>query len=426
MSVKNGGELHMNTAILHYSAPPVVGGVEMVIHAHAEQFLAAGMPITVIAGRGQASALPPGAAYTQIAEIDSLHPEISAATEVLNSGTIPDSFDGLVGSLMDQIQPVLSQYDNLIVHNVFTKHFNLPLTAALFRLMDAGSIKNCIAWCHDLTWSSERSRGKVFSAYPWDLLKTYKSQITYVAISQQRRKELIETTGCPSDKVRVVYNGVDPALMLGLSTEAKRLIDSMDILSADLILLMPVRITKAKNIELAIRVVEALKKMRCSARIILTGPPDPHDTESMAYFRSLLELRRQMGVENEMKFVYEFGPNPDEGLIIDRKTVFELYRVVDALFMPSHKEGFGMPLVEAGILGLPIITTRVPSYSELMDGKALAVPPDMDPTDLAKEILNWLESKPEYHNKVKVRRSLTWKVIFERDILRLLTKPAHP
>ena len=42
----------MNTAILHYSAPPVVGGVEAVISAHAEVFQRNGYPVTVVAGRG--------------------------------------------------------------------------------------------------------------------------------------------------------------------------------------------------------------------------------------------------------------------------------------------------------------------------------------------------------------------------------------
>ncbi len=416
----------MKTAILHYSAPPVVGGVEMVIQAHAEQFLSAGLPVTVIAGRGQAAALPRGADFIRINEIDSLNPEIAAATEILNSGTVPDTFDSLCTRLVECLQPVVVNFDNLIVHNVLTKHFNLPLSAALLRLVDAGSIRHCIAWCHDLTWSSTSSRHKVFSANPWELLKTYNRRITYVAISQQRRKELIETTGCPPDRVRVVYNGVDPEVMLGISSEAKRLIESMDLFSSDLVLLMPVRITKAKNIELAMRVVAELKGMNFAAKVVLTGPPDPHDPDSMAYFESLLALRRDLGVEKEMKFVYEYGTMPDEGCIIDRKTVFELYRVADAMFLPSHKEGFGMPLVEAGLLGLPIISTRVPSLSELMDGKALVITPDMDHTDLAKAILNWLESKPEYHNRVKTRKNYTWSSIFNHDILPLLKEsPDH-
>ena len=150
----------MKTAILHYSAPPVIGGVEAVIQAHAAQFAAAGLPLTVITGRGEAASLPEGVNFIRIAALDTLDPEISAATDILNGGQIPDNFESLVNRLTGQLRPLLSEFDHLIVHNVLTKHFNLPLTTALFRLMDEGTLRHTVAWCHDLTWSSPNSRSK--------------------------------------------------------------------------------------------------------------------------------------------------------------------------------------------------------------------------------------------------------------------------
>ena len=54
------------TAILHYSAPPIVGGVESVIQAHAQVFLQAGYPVTVIAGRGEQASLPAGTGFVTL------------------------------------------------------------------------------------------------------------------------------------------------------------------------------------------------------------------------------------------------------------------------------------------------------------------------------------------------------------------------
>ena len=48
-------------ALLHYSAPPVIGGVEAVLSAHADALLAAQYPVTIITGRGDSLALPTGA-----------------------------------------------------------------------------------------------------------------------------------------------------------------------------------------------------------------------------------------------------------------------------------------------------------------------------------------------------------------------------
>jgi hypothetical protein len=81
---------------LHYSAPPVVGGVENVILAHVRLFSEAGYPITVVAGRGNRDALPPGVGLVHIPELDSQHPQILEMSHELDQGTIPPDFEHMV------------------------------------------------------------------------------------------------------------------------------------------------------------------------------------------------------------------------------------------------------------------------------------------------------------------------------------------
>ena len=145
-------------AMLHYTAPPIIGGVESVLEAHACLFRQAGFDVTVIAGRGAESALAKGVHFQQIPELDSLHSRVASIGAALEQGCIPDDFDAMTTGLAQRLAPILSRFDHLIVHNVFTKHFNLPLTAALFELLDAQVIQHCIAWCHDFTWTSPHSR----------------------------------------------------------------------------------------------------------------------------------------------------------------------------------------------------------------------------------------------------------------------------
>ena len=47
-----------STAILHYSASPVIGGVEAVIDAHVHLLTEAGYSVAVIAGQGEAASFP--------------------------------------------------------------------------------------------------------------------------------------------------------------------------------------------------------------------------------------------------------------------------------------------------------------------------------------------------------------------------------
>ncbi len=409
-----------SVAILHYTAPPVVGGVEAVMLAHAQTLAQAGYPVTIVAGKGEAGVLPEGADLVLVPEIDSQHAEIMRMGTQLEQGRVPPGFEAMRERLEEALAPILARFDNLIVHNVFTKHFNLPLTAALDRLLDGEDAPHCIAWCHDFTWTSPSSSSKVHPGYPWDLLRTQRPDVTYVVVSQRRQEELAKLFGCPADEVRVIYNGVDPQALLGLSPEGATLVERLGLLEQDLVLLMPVRVTQAKNIEYALRVVASLKARGCRPRLVLTGPPDPHDVESMAYFRSLQALREELGVEEEMRFVFESGPDPDRGYIIDASVVGDLFRVSDLMFMPSHREGFAMPVLEAGLAGIPVVCTGVPAAVEIGGEDLLTFGLDEAPERLAARILAWAEGSPVHRLRRRVRQRYTWQAIFRRDIEALL------
>ncbi|MFQ5856420.1 MAG: glycosyltransferase family 4 protein [Anaerolineae bacterium] len=407
-------------AILHYTAPPIVGGVEAVIEGHVRVFVEAGYPVIVVAGRGDQTALPSGANFVLVPEVDSQHPEVAEVGYALEQGDMPSDFEGLVTRLADMLAPTLSSFDNLIIHNIFTKHFNLPLTAALYRLLDSGIIQRCIAWCHDFTWTSPSSRSKVHPGYPWDLLRTYRSDVTYVVVSRSRQRELAELFGCSPEEIHVIFNGVDPDVLLGLSRTGSDLVARLGLLESDLVLLMPVRVTQAKNIEYALRVVAGLKARGCRPKLVLTGPPDPHDVGSIAYFDSLRELRRQLDVEDEMRFVLESGPNPEEPFIVDGPVVADLFRACDVMFMPSHREGFGIPVLEAGLVGVPVVCTDVPAAQEIGGEDVTVFDAAEEPARVAEQILAWAEQSPVHRLRRRVRQKYTWRAIFERDIKPLL------
>ena len=409
------------TAILHYTAPPVIGGVEGVIDAHARVFLQHDYPVSIIAGKGALNALPHGCDLKLIPELDSQHPDILAAGAILEQGQVPQNFAALSGRLRETLAPQLSRFENVIVHNVFTKHFNLPLTAALFDLLDEGVIKNCIAWHHDFTWTSPRSRSKVHPGYPWDLLRTYRPDVTQVTISQSRQEELAGLYGCSPQAIRVIYNGVSPAEMFGFTAETWDLVKRLDLLTADLVLLMPVRVTRLKNIEYALEVAAALKAEGLRIKLVLTGPPDPHDEQSMAYFHSLQKLRDDLGLHEEMRFVFESGPDADQPYLIGLDVVAGLYRAADMLFMPSRQEGFGMPVLEAGLLGMPVVvSTTVPAAEEIGGEDVLRFELDQPPRQLAERLLTWAEDDHRLRFARRTRQNYTWQAIFRQDIEPLL------
>ena len=417
---KKGG---LKTAIVHYSAPPVIGGVEAVIEAHVHELLAHGYPVRVIAGRGEKAALPDGAELAVIAEMGTQHSQALEAGRLLAQGERPENFEALKQALVERLDPALADRDVVIVHNIFGKHFNLPLTAALLDLRVARPKQRWIAWGHDFTWTSPNSRHKVHPGYPWDLLRGYRSDVIYVVVSQQRQQELAELFGVNPQVIQVIYNGVDPGVILGLSAQGRELARRLGLLQSDLNLLMPVRVTKAKNIELALRVTAVLKQAGAALKVVVTGPPDPHEEKSMAYYRSLLALRKDLDVEDDLRFVFETPLDSggdlqtDAGTVVAMRVVGELYRLSDALLMPSHREGFGMPVLEAGLMGLAVFSAEaVPAAREIGAPQAVIFPNDTTPEQLALRIKEWMADDPIYQQRRRARTGYTWQALFERQI----------
>jgi glycosyltransferase involved in cell wall biosynthesis len=183
---------------------------------------------------------------------------------------------------------------------------------------------------------------------------------------------------------------------------------------------MPVRVTQAKNIEYALRLLASLKARRCCPKLVLTGPPDPHDADSMAYFHSLQALRQQLGLEDEMRFAFESGPEPGQPYTLEAEVVGDLLRLADLMLMPSHREGFAMPVLEAGLAGVRVACTRVPAAVEIGASDVILFDAEDPPHRLAGRILSWASRSRTYRMRRRVRQNYTWQTIYERDIKPLL------
>ncbi len=83
----------MKIALLHYSAPPIVGGVESMLAHQARQMAAAGHAVCVVAARG--ADLDPEIPLRCTPLIDSLHATVLAVKQQLDTGQVTADFHTL-------------------------------------------------------------------------------------------------------------------------------------------------------------------------------------------------------------------------------------------------------------------------------------------------------------------------------------------
>jgi glycosyltransferase involved in cell wall biosynthesis len=399
-------------ALLHYSAPPIVGGVESVLGHHARLMADAGHQVQIVAGRGEQT--DPRIPFIHLPMADSRHPEVLAIKAELDAGHLPPGFAKLADSLTANFNEILEDVDILIAHNVCSLNKNLALTAAVRNLANLSHLR-IILWHHDLAWTTARYRAELHEGYPWDLLRQAWKGVKQVTISEMRQRELAELFQTSPEEIDVIPNGVDAAGFHKLEQQTRQYVKQLDLLQAAPLLLLPVRITPRKNIELALRVCASLSDHFPDTKLVVTGPLGPHNPANVKYFEKLTNLRKELGLDHVVSFLAELTTEyiPDE-------VISDFYHLADALFLPSYEEGFGIPILEAGLAGLPIFCSDIPPLRSLGGSYVNYFSPDADPNELASLILNRLSSNHVFQRRLVVRQQYTWERIYAQKISPLL------
>ncbi|MCK4271985.1 glycosyltransferase family 4 protein [bacterium] len=399
-------------ALLHYSCPPVIGGVEFVLEAHARLLAGHGHWAKIIAGRGQSFS-----AQVQVEMI----PEMRTLNDVdvqlqgeLDEGVISGRFHDLKDKLMARLRPSLVPMTHCIVHNVMTMPFNLVLTAALHELIDELSPQTkFIIWCHDAALRDPNYAIKRRNQFPWDLLGKANPLARYVTISKLRARQITELMGLSPDQMTVVPNGVDLRSFLGIADCICKLATDHALLEARPVMLFPSRILRRKNYQLAIRIVAALKKQGHPAKLLLTGPPDPHNPQTAEYARELRQLCAQLKLEDDVLFVSQILEAMGQAGKIGFGELRSLYAIADLLLITSSQEGFGLPLLEAGSLKLPIVCSDIPPFREVAPEDALFFDLQEEPAQIASRIIAFLQEQPAHRMFKRVLGQYSWERIYE-------------
>ncbi len=418
--MKNKSLQGREIGLLHYSCPPVIGGAEFILEAHARWLNRYGADVRVLVGEGDEFDEDIPVKTFELLQSD--YPEKKKVRRQLLKGE-NDLFKKLKDKIKEYLKTSFSEAETWLVHNLYTMSFNLPATAALFELAGETSAQ-VIPWIHDIAWLDDSYDTP--DKYPWSLLKQPADVDAYVGISGLRERQL-DSLFEKDIPIEVIHDGIEFYEFQELDPAISAIYRAHKMYRDDVIAVYPARIVRRKNFELALEIIHNLKKIGYSLHFIITGPPDPHNPDSMEYFDRLRQMRSELDIEDEVIFCYELN-NPETGdpLKVSYNRVRQFYRLSDILLMTSRQEGFGLPLLEAGLSKTLICCSDIQPLPEVGGEAPVYFDPDEHPSIIAYEIYQKLETQASVKLQRRVRKKFTWPAIFETQFIPFLTEKYPP
>lgn len=231
-----------------------------------------------------------------------------------------------------------------------------------------------------------------------------------VTVSNAMKDELIGL-GFPAEKIRVVYNGVDPQKYSPsqISEEKKREIRQLyGLKDEDLMVLFLGRLVWVKGVDKLIASMPHVLQKIPNAKLVVVGLGDMQDY--------LIRLVQNLNRQDQVKFRFEFIPEEER---------IAHYAACDVAVFPSVYEPFGIVALEAMSMEKPVVVgaSGVSGMREIVinvgsEQCGFHINPN-DPTDIAWGIISALQD-PEKKEQMgrngrkRVLKEFTWDEIAKK------------
>lgn len=219
--------------------------------------------------------------------------------------------------------------------------------------------------------------------------EAFKKARKIIAVSENTKKDLLKFYGEDKEKIKVIHHGV-----LNKKRDIKK-----DLLQKGKYILYVGRVESKKNIK---GIVEAFNDFKIafddySYKLVLAGKKGCNFSK--------------------VKTTIEKSPYKKDIILtgyVSQAEKEKLLENADIFLFPSFYEGFGMPILEAQKMGIPIITSNVSSMPEIAgEGGALFVDPK-NTEDIANAIKKLAEDDNLRQNLIKQGKKNTEKYTWEK------------
>ena len=166
-----------------------------------------------------------------------------------------------------------------------------------------------------------------------------------VAVSQDLKKFVIERVGIPSERIRVIYNGIDQHPLVNAS-DVKQCLNELELTDDQQVVGVVGSLYPVKGHRYLLEAVPSVVEQCPQARFVIVGRGDQE--------KVLTEQVKRLGIGKYVRFL---------GL---RQDIPRLLSIMDVFVLPSLSEGLSMATLEAMAAGKPVLATRVGGNPELV------------------------------------------------------------
>jgi len=312
------------------------------------------------------------------------------------------------------------QNDNVKIKIVDIPHFTLAEQTKLPKILEREKLDlmhflnfnypvsykgKFITTIHDLTllFYPETAKKTNFikkNAFRFVMKKACQNSAKIIAVSESTKKDIIKTFKINSEKIKVIYEASDD------KTFAQTTKEDLERLKEKYNLKTPVILTVGqfrphKNLP---ALVEAFSKLRkeIPSKLVILGKPDSKHTR-------LYEAIDKDKVKNDILL-----PG-----FVDNKELALWYKIASVFVFPSLYEGFGLPGLEAMMVGTPVVASNQSSLPEIYQDAALYFDP-FNLEDISAKIKEVMTDKnlrdKLIQNGLRVSRQYSWKKTAEETL----------
>jgi glycosyltransferase involved in cell wall biosynthesis len=163
------------------------------------------------------------------------------------------------------------------------------------------------------------------------------------AISEQTRQDLIRYFAVPEEKIKVVYQAINPIFFEQKEPEAKKQLQEKYQLPERFLLTVGT-IEPRKNL---LALLEGMVASQIKVPLVVIGKPTSYQPKVQSYLEANPEW---------LQVIFLSGVEDSELAVF--------YQLAEIMIYPSLFEGFGLPVAEAQASGCPVITSDASSLPE--------------------------------------------------------------